>query len=479
VGTIVNNNLVQPTVEEIIFPAQEAPVEGLNATALLMYDSGSNLSYISLDAVQRIQAKPVKSNISLSLAVLGGKTKNLKTKLYEVKLINQEGKTERVTAYGIDNKTSPLKIPNNAKIAQIFPDIDLQLLYRKSSTVDILIGLDNAHVMPERTVVKTEQGLRIMENTFGIMLQGLMTDSIRSSSRCNVTQIEGSDRVSHGTLRLQVQGNVNACENLDVLQEILPKHYLQSCSGSELGDSSKVSRSVSGTSSSQLSGSQLGLSQVKQEEGEADAEHPTTLLLQTPDISADDNDLQSGDNNQPVIPTTIEIDESNKPLNYEENTAQVFTSFWKCKGFPREPEVKLKEVNPQDSHEQIVFTNPVFVKSQASTARQFYKAKKREIQNATEGNTSKWWWIKSNSNLADWVSRTKSLEQIGPMAEVSNSLKSVNRTELQHILETLVRLVQAKNCLEKLWARKLKIIIVMPSDHRESWRCSSGSRQLQ
>jgi len=78
VGTIVNNNLVQPTVEEIIFPAQEAPVEGLNATALLMYDSGSNSSYISLDAVQRIQAKPVKSNISLSVAVLGGKTKNLK-----------------------------------------------------------------------------------------------------------------------------------------------------------------------------------------------------------------------------------------------------------------------------------------------------------------------------------------------------------------------------------------------------------------
>jgi len=155
-----------------------------------------------------------------------------------------------VTAYGIDNIKRPVKIPKNTKIAQIFPDIDLQLLYRKSSTVDILLGLDNAHVMPERTVVKTEQGLRIMENTFGIMLEGLMTDSIRSSSICNVTQIEGSDRVSHGTLRLQVQGNVNACENLDVSQEILPEHYLQSCGESEPKYSSKVSQSVSGTSSS-------------------------------------------------------------------------------------------------------------------------------------------------------------------------------------------------------------------------------------
>jgi len=127
VGTIANNPLVQPTVEEIIFAVQEVPVEGLNATALLMYDSGSNSSYI-----QRIQAKPVRSDISLSIAVLGGKTKNLKTKLYEIKLINQEGKTKRVTAYGIDNITSLVKIPNNTKIAQIFPDVDLQLLYRKS-----------------------------------------------------------------------------------------------------------------------------------------------------------------------------------------------------------------------------------------------------------------------------------------------------------------------------------------------------------
>jgi len=266
---------------------------------------------------------------------------------------------------------------------------------------------------------------------------------------------------------------------LEVLEEILQGHYLQSHSVNGLGHSKEVSQSVSGTSSSQPSGSQLGLSQVQQEEGEADAEHPTTLLLQTPDISTDDNYLQSDDNNQPVIPTTIEIDESNRSLNYGENTAQVFTSFWKCKSFPKKPEAKLKKVTPQDPHQQIVFAKPVFVKSQASTARHFYETKIGEIQNAMEGNTSEWWWIKNNSNLADWVSRTKSLEKIGPMAEVPNSLKSVKRTELQHFVETLVRLVQAKNCLEKLWARKLKIIIETPSDHRESWRCSSGSRQLQ
>jgi len=51
VGKSVNNHLVQPTVEEIIFPIQEVPVEELNSTALLMYNSGSNPSYISLDAV--------------------------------------------------------------------------------------------------------------------------------------------------------------------------------------------------------------------------------------------------------------------------------------------------------------------------------------------------------------------------------------------------------------------------------------------
>jgi len=263
------------------------------------------------------------------------------------------------------------------------------------------------------------------------------------------------------------------------LQEILSEHYLQSCSVSGTEDSTEVSQSVSGTSSSQLSGSQLGVSQVKPEEGEVDVEHPTMLLLQTPDISADENDLQYDNNNQPVISSTVDINESNKPLKYEQHTAEVFISFRNCKSFSREPGVKLKEVTPQDPHQQIVFTSPVFDKSQASTARHFYEAKIGEIQNATEGNTSEWWWIKSNSNLADWVSRTNSLEEIGPMAEVPNSLTSVNRPELQHFIQTLVGLVQAENPLEKLWARKLKIIIVMPSNYRESWRCSSGSRQLQ
>jgi len=121
----------------------------------------------------------------------------------------------------------------------------------------------------------------------------------------------------------------------------------------------------------------------------------------------------------------------------------------------------------------------VFDKSQASTARHFYKAKIGNIQLAMEGDRIQYWWIKGNSNVLGWVSRTDSPEKIGPMAKVPNSLKSLTPTMLQHFLETLVRLVQAKNCQEKLWARKLKIIIVMPSDHRESWRCSSGNKQFQ
>jgi len=191
-----------------------------------------------------------------------------------------------MTTYRIDNITSLLKIPNNTKIALLLPDIDLQLLYRKSSAVDILIGLDNVHIMPERTVVKTEQGLRIMKKTLEIILQGSMTNSVQSSLRCNATQIEDSDRVSHEALKLQVQGNVNAHENLEVLEEILPEHYLQNYSVSGLGDSSEVSHSVFGTSSSQPSGSHLGLSQVKQEGGEGDAEHPPSLSLLTSDSSA-------------------------------------------------------------------------------------------------------------------------------------------------------------------------------------------------
>jgi len=250
--------------------------------------------------------------------------------------------------------------------------------------------------------------------------------------KSTAVKIEESDQVSHGALKLQVQDKMNAHENLDVSQEILPEHYLQSCSRSEPRDSSKVSQSVSGTSSSQPSGSQLGLSQVKQEKGEAYAEHPITLLLQTPNISADDNDLQSDDNNQLVIPTTIEIDKSSKSLNYEENTGQAITYFWKCKSFPKKPEVKLKEVTPQDPHQQIVFTSPVFYKSQASTARHFHKAKIENTQTATKGDKNEWWWIKGNSNVSDWVSKTKSSEKIGPVAEVPSSLKSVKRTEIQH-----------------------------------------------
>lgn len=209
-----------------------------------------------------------------------------------------------------------------------------------------------------------------------------MSDDTSSTSQSHnvgdestAANIEGSGRVSHEAPRLQVQGNVDARENLEILQEILPEHYLQSYSGGWSGHSGDVSyyyHSEPGTSSSQPSGSQLG--QVKQE---GDAEHPTTLLLQSSDSSADG--FQSDEDNQPLIPSTVEIDESNKPLNYKENTAEAFNSFWKYKKFPKGPKVKqnfeLKVVTPQDPHQQIVFTDPVFDKSQENTVRHFGKAR--------------------------------------------------------------------------------------------------------
>jgi len=99
---------------------------------------------------------------------------------------------------------------------------------------------------------------------------------------------------------------------------------------------------VSGISSSQSSRSQLGLSQVKREEGEGDAEHPTSLLVKTSDSSADEHDLQSDDSNQPVIPSTVEIDEFNKPLNYDENSAQIVTSFLEVQKLFKRTKSKIK-----------------------------------------------------------------------------------------------------------------------------------------
>ena len=40
-----------------------------------------------------------------------------------------------------------------------------------------------------------------------------------------------------------------------------------------------------------------------------------------------------------------------------------------------------------------------------------------ELQTATDGDMSSWFWVKGGENTADWLTRRKSIDMIGPDSE--------------------------------------------------------------
>ena len=154
-----------------LYPIHQVSVLGTGKAATVFCDGGSNTTYITHQAADRLRINKLK-RFTLDVTTMGGVEKTYETFQYKIPLMTQAGRKVEITAFGMDRITGPVSKLDLKVIARLFPDYGPEALQRGSSSVDILLGCDYFGLHPKQELTKAGDHLSIMQGEFGICLQG-------------------------------------------------------------------------------------------------------------------------------------------------------------------------------------------------------------------------------------------------------------------------------------------------------------------
>ena len=146
-----------------------------STTVSVFCDGGSNSSYITHRAANRIKAKTIRK-LTLDVTTMGNIEKSYSTCEYQFTIGARTGKRVTVNAFGMERVTGPVSKLDNDVLNQLFPDYDPECLQRKSSNVDVLVGCDHSGLHPKKEEAQCGENLSIMSGELGICLQGSHPD---------------------------------------------------------------------------------------------------------------------------------------------------------------------------------------------------------------------------------------------------------------------------------------------------------------
>lgn len=154
-----------------LYPIQQAQVFGTRKSVSIFCDGGSNTTYITHQAADRIGAKRL-SKVTLEVTTMGNVEKSYDTNLYQFSLSTSSGKKVSLNAYGMNQITGPVSNLDPAVLHKLFPDYDPLSLQRASSRVDVLLGCAYFGLHPKQEEARCGEHLSIMRGELGICLQG-------------------------------------------------------------------------------------------------------------------------------------------------------------------------------------------------------------------------------------------------------------------------------------------------------------------
>ena len=158
-----------------LYPIQQAKVCESGKNVTIFCDGGSNTTYITHQAADRIKAKKL-NRITLDVTTMGNVEKTYNTRQYQFTLRTNTGKKVGITAFGMDRITGPVSKLDTKVLANLFPGYDVDSLQRKTEKVDILLGCDYFGLFPKCEEAKCGDNLSIMKGDFGVCLQGTHPD---------------------------------------------------------------------------------------------------------------------------------------------------------------------------------------------------------------------------------------------------------------------------------------------------------------
>ena len=162
-----------------LYAIYEVKIPHNKGSAIVFCDDGSEVSFISEDAVKRLKPKPLKTT-EIEMVTLSN-TKRLSTRLWEVNLTTTSGKKVPVVCYEVPALTGEVAQLVADKIAAIFPSYDPHVLTRPAGKVDILLGADYFSLHPKQELASDGKNLSVMRGELGLCLQGAHPNLVEST----------------------------------------------------------------------------------------------------------------------------------------------------------------------------------------------------------------------------------------------------------------------------------------------------------
>ena len=145
----VSTDLIGKKNSKTLLLMQEIPLNS-GEKCLTLWDHGSTTSLISFEFAEKHNL--VGTDCILELAGVGEKVNTLTTKLYFIPLVNIQGVVCGVHAFGIEKITSDALPVSLGNVAQDFGLADEEIA-RPTGSVDLLLGMDQANLMPKKDSV--------------------------------------------------------------------------------------------------------------------------------------------------------------------------------------------------------------------------------------------------------------------------------------------------------------------------------------
>ena len=161
----------------VVFAIQSANVKGVKDSATLFFDSGANSSFITRKAAHRLRSRMV-GPVTLDLTTMGGGETEVETQIYEVELVTADFSVVVVSAYCMDYITGPVSSLDLGALARLFPGFDVSILQRRSSNVDLLLGMDLEGLHPGNVLAESGPNLRVRSSPFGPVLMGSHSETL-------------------------------------------------------------------------------------------------------------------------------------------------------------------------------------------------------------------------------------------------------------------------------------------------------------
>ena len=183
-----SHNTLAPINALALYQIFSASVVGSNKQATVLTDPASNSVYITHRAAKKLNATKL-DKYTLEVRTTGGNETTYETVQYEFKFRTQSGKIVEVKAFGMDKITGRLSRLDCSVLSRLFPKYDPEVLQRKSTEVDVLLGSNYYGLHPKQEVCSAGENLSIMKSELGLCVVGSHPD-LKETTRLDANMVD-------------------------------------------------------------------------------------------------------------------------------------------------------------------------------------------------------------------------------------------------------------------------------------------------